>query len=45
MSESLMNNNEVKGLITKVSGLANDAGRPADEAHHASVGIRPVPHH
>jgi catechol 1,2-dioxygenase len=28
MSESLMNNNEVKDLITKVSGLSNDAGNP-----------------
>ena len=28
MSESLMNNDQVKDLITKVSGLTNDAGNP-----------------
>src|SRR6202166_4216114 len=28
MSESLMNTKEVKDLITKVSGLTNDAGNP-----------------
>ena len=44
MSKSLLNTQEVKDLLTKVSGLTNDAGNPRLKQHHAPRGLRPVPH-
>jgi hypothetical protein len=39
-----MNTKEVKDLITKVSGLTNDAGNPRMKRIMHRL-VRPVPHH